>query len=75
MMSSLLQEPGVGSTVGRTVKVRASSPADVPSDVTPPLASVSTVDGVKTIIQMAISGEGRPVKQVGGEINVNIHVT
>ena len=73
MMRSLLQEPVVGSPARRTVKVRASSPADVPRDVTPPLATVSTVDGVKTIIQMTISGAARPVRQVGGDINVNIH--
>ena len=74
MMRSLLQEPVVDSPARRTVKVRASSPADVPRDVTPPLATVSTVDGVKTIIQMTISGAARPVRQVGGKTNVIIHV-
>ena len=73
-MSSLLQEPVVGSPARRTVKVRASSPADVPRDVTPPLASVSTADDVKTIIQMVIGGSARPVRQVGGDITDNIHV-
>ena len=72
-MSSMLQEPVVGSPARRPVKVRASSPADVPRDVTPPLASVSMADGVKTVIRMVFGGVARPVRQVGGNINVNMH--
>jgi len=71
-MRSLLQEPVVGSPARRAVKVRASSLADVPRDVTPPLACVSTGDDVKTIIQVVIGGATRPVRKVGGDINVSI---
>ena len=71
-MRSLLQEPGVGSPDGRTVKVRASFPADVPRDVTPPLASVSTAEPVETVLRVVIGGVAPPARKVGGKTNVNV---
>ena len=62
VVCSLLQVPFVDSPPSQAAKVRASSRADVSTAATQPLASVSTVDNVKTVIRVATVGAARPVR-------------
>ena len=58
----LLQAPVVDSPARRPTKARASSPADVSTAATHPLASVSAMDNVKTVFRVATVGAARPVR-------------